>query len=171
MGRPFFHVTRCADTVGGGFSTDYGVRHSSNSSSSIAVVMCEVTVVLCCALLCCVTHRTTAGAADLKSHHFTTLRSCRCCCGCCLDCCCCCCCCVWLQVILCHNRLSTYKEVELALAHELVHAYDFCRATNLDLTNCKHHACTEVRQNSYSSCICASLACSNLILPSCACTG
>jgi hypothetical protein len=50
-----------------------------------------------------------------------------------------------LQVILCHNRLSTYKEVELALAHELVHAYDFCRASNLDLTNCNHHACTEVR--------------------------
>jgi hypothetical protein len=26
VGRPFFHVTRCADDVGGGFSTDYGVR-------------------------------------------------------------------------------------------------------------------------------------------------
>eukprot|EP00878_Enallax_costatus_P008069 GHUV01008439.1.p1 GENE.GHUV01008439.1~~GHUV01008439.1.p1 ORF type:complete len:219 (+),score=30.51 GHUV01008439.1:746-1402(+) len=72
VGRPFFHVTRCADDVGGGFSTDYGV-------------------------------------------------------------------------ILCHNRLSTYKEVELAVAHELVHAYDFCRAANLDLTNCHHHACTEIR--------------------------
>jgi inner membrane protease ATP23 len=50
-----------------------------------------------------------------------------------------------VQVILCHNRLSTYKEVELALAHELIHAYDFCRASNMDLTNCQHHACTEVR--------------------------
>jgi hypothetical protein len=49
------------------------------------------------------------------------------------------------QVILCHNRLSTFKEVELAVAHELVHAYDFCRAENLDLKNCSHHACTEVR--------------------------
>lgn len=48
------------------------------------------------------------------------------------------------QVILCHNKLSTYKEVELAVAHELIHAYDFCRASNLDLTNCHHHACTEV---------------------------
>lgn len=47
-------------------------------------------------------------------------------------------------MILCHNRLSTYKEVELAVAHELIHAYDFCRASNLDLTNCHHHACTEV---------------------------
>eukprot|EP00882_Tetradesmus_deserticola_P011266 GHRQ01011917.1.p1 GENE.GHRQ01011917.1~~GHRQ01011917.1.p1 ORF type:complete len:219 (+),score=72.59 GHRQ01011917.1:97-753(+) len=72
VGRPFFHVTRCADDVGGGFSTDYGV-------------------------------------------------------------------------ILCHNKLSTYKEVELAVAHELIHAYDFCRASNLDLTNCHHHACTEIR--------------------------
>lgn len=72
VGRPFFHVTRCEDSVGGGFSTDYGV-------------------------------------------------------------------------ILCHNRLSTYKEVELALTHELIHAYDFCRASNLDLTNCQHHACTEIR--------------------------
>jgi hypothetical protein len=35
--------------------------------------------------------------------------------------------------------------VELAVAHELIHAYDFCRASNLDLTNCHHHACTEVR--------------------------
>ncbi|KAF8062910.1 ATP23 [Scenedesmus sp. PABB004] len=72
VGRPFFHVTRCADDVGGGFSTDYGV-------------------------------------------------------------------------ILCANRLNSYAEVELALAHELIHAYDFCRASNMDLTNCNHHACTEIR--------------------------
>jgi hypothetical protein len=26
VGRPFFHVTRCANDTGGGFSTDYGVR-------------------------------------------------------------------------------------------------------------------------------------------------
>jgi hypothetical protein len=31
------------------------------------------------------------------------------------------------------------------VAHELIHTYDFCRASNLDLTNCHHHACTEVR--------------------------
>lgn len=49
------------------------------------------------------------------------------------------------QVILCHNRLQHEREVELAVAHELIHAYDFCRASNLDLTNCHHHACTEVR--------------------------
>lgn len=49
------------------------------------------------------------------------------------------------QVILCHNRLEHRREVELAVAHELVHAYDFCRAADLDLTDCRHHACTEVR--------------------------
>jgi inner membrane protease ATP23 len=48
-------------------------------------------------------------------------------------------------VVLCHNRLQHAREVELALAHELVHAYDFCRAKDLDLRDCRHHACTEVR--------------------------
>jgi len=48
-------------------------------------------------------------------------------------------------VVLCHNRLQHAREVGLALAHELVHAYDFCRARDLDLTDCRHHACTEVR--------------------------
>lgn len=48
-------------------------------------------------------------------------------------------------VILCHNRLQTYKDVELAMAHELIHAYDYCRAADLDFTNCQHHACTEIR--------------------------
>lgn len=28
--------------------------------------------------------------------------------------------------------------------HELIHAYDDCRAANLDWSNCAHHACTEV---------------------------
>lgn len=28
--------------------------------------------------------------------------------------------------------------------HELIHAYDECRAKNLDWTNCAHHACSEV---------------------------
>ena len=48
-------------------------------------------------------------------------------------------------VILCHNRLQHAREVELAVAHELIHAYDHCRAANLDLTDCRHHACTEIR--------------------------
>ena len=48
-------------------------------------------------------------------------------------------------VILCHNRLEHRREVELAVAHELIHAYDFCRAADLDLADCRHHACTEIR--------------------------
>jgi inner membrane protease ATP23 len=32
----------------------------------------------------------------------------------------------------------------MTLTHELVHAYDHCRAY-VDWTNCVHHACSEVR--------------------------
>lgn len=34
--------------------------------------------------------------------------------------------------------------------HELIHAYDHCRAKDLDWTNCEHHACTEIRAASLS---------------------
>lgn len=37
------------------------------------------------------------------------------------------------------------EEINHALTHELVHAYDHCRAKNLDWTNCQHHACSEIR--------------------------
>ena len=36
-------------------------------------------------------------------------------------------------------------EISHALTHELVHAYDHCRAKNLDWTDCQHHACSEIR--------------------------
>ena len=49
------------------------------------------------------------------------------------------------QVVICHNRLGSRQEIETALVHELVHAYDHCRAANLDWNNCEHHACSEVR--------------------------
>lgn len=35
------------------------------------------------------------------------------------------------------------------MIHELIHAYDYCRA-NLVLENCRHHACTEIRAASLS---------------------
>ena len=41
--------------------------------------------------------------------------------------------------------LFLQDEVSHALTHELVHAYDHCRAVNLDWTNCQHHACSEIR--------------------------
>ena len=50
-----------------------------------------------------------------------------------------------LQVILCHNHLISQQEVNHALTHELLHAYDHCRAANVDWHNCDHHACSEVR--------------------------
>ena len=34
----------------------------------------------------------------------------------------------------------------MALTHELLHAYDHCRAANLNWTNCEHHACSEVHR-------------------------
>lgn len=48
-------------------------------------------------------------------------------------------------VILCHNHLISQQEVNHALTHELLHAYDHCRAANVDWHNCDHHACSEVR--------------------------
>ncbi|KAL4442397.1 hypothetical protein ABPG77_004981 [Micractinium sp. CCAP 211/92] len=48
-------------------------------------------------------------------------------------------------VVICHNHLGTQEEINHALTHELVHAYDHCRAKNLDWTNCQHHACSEIR--------------------------
>jgi len=48
-------------------------------------------------------------------------------------------------VVICSNHVSTQDEVDVALTHELLHAYDHCRAANLDWSNCKHHACSEIR--------------------------
>ena len=36
-------------------------------------------------------------------------------------------------------------EVNQVIIHELIHAYDECRAANLEWSNCAHHACSEVR--------------------------
>ncbi|XP_024516909.1 mitochondrial inner membrane protease ATP23 isoform X1 [Selaginella moellendorffii] len=48
-------------------------------------------------------------------------------------------------VVICSNRVGFQQEVDAILAHELIHAYDHCRARNLDWTNCEHHACSEIR--------------------------
>lgn len=53
-------------------------------------------------------------------------------------------------VILCHNHLLSQQEVNHALTHELLHAYDHCRARNVDWHNCEHHACSEIRAASLS---------------------
>lgn len=48
-------------------------------------------------------------------------------------------------VVLCHNHMGSQDEVNRALTHELIHAYDHCRGVGLDWTDCDHHACSEVR--------------------------
>ncbi len=53
------------------------------------------------------------------------------------------------QVILCEDRFMDRSLFENTIVHELVHAYDLCRS-NIDWTNCKQHACTEIRASSLS---------------------
>ncbi|GFP94511.1 probable serine/threonine-protein phosphatase 2a regulatory subunit b'' subunit ton2 [Phtheirospermum japonicum] len=47
-------------------------------------------------------------------------------------------------IVVCSNRLQIQDEVTQVVIHELIHAYDECRAANLDWSNCAHHACREV---------------------------
>lgn len=37
-------------------------------------------------------------------------------------------------------------DADQVVKHELIHAYDECRASNLDRRNCAHQACSEVCQ-------------------------
>ncbi|CAG9460616.1 unnamed protein product [Pedinophyceae sp. YPF-701] len=48
-------------------------------------------------------------------------------------------------IVLCKNRLQTRSEVKNTLQHELIHAYDHCRAKNLDWSDCEMQACSEIR--------------------------
>ncbi|XP_049358570.1 mitochondrial inner membrane protease ATP23-like [Solanum verrucosum] len=48
-------------------------------------------------------------------------------------------------IIVCSNHMQIQDEVNQVLIHELIHAYDECRAANLDWANCAHHACSEIR--------------------------
>ncbi|KAF7819489.1 mitochondrial inner membrane protease atp23-like [Senna tora] len=48
-------------------------------------------------------------------------------------------------IVVCANNTSTQDEVNQTLIHELIHAYDDCRAANLNWANCAHHACSEIR--------------------------
>jgi inner membrane protease ATP23 len=50
----------------------------------------------------------------------------------------------YLEVVMCGNRQMSQRAFNIVLTHELVHAYDHCRA-QLDWTDLRHHACTEVR--------------------------
>ena len=47
---------------------------------------------------------------------------------------------------MCHNYLCHRADIERALIHELIHAYDHCRASDMEWGDCRHHACSEVRE-------------------------
>ncbi|KAL3625259.1 Mitochondrial inner membrane protease atp23 [Castilleja foliolosa] len=48
-------------------------------------------------------------------------------------------------IVVCSNHLQIQDEVTQVVIHELIHAYDECRAANLDWSDCTHHACSEIR--------------------------
>ncbi|KAI8541387.1 hypothetical protein RHMOL_Rhmol08G0056200 [Rhododendron molle] len=48
-------------------------------------------------------------------------------------------------IMVCSNHMNIQDEVNQVVIHELIHAYDDCRASNLDWANCAHHACSEIR--------------------------
>ncbi|KAH8947951.1 hypothetical protein BDL97_11G071800 [Sphagnum fallax] len=45
-------------------------------------------------------------------------------------------------VVICSNHVMLQDEVDVALTHELLHAYDHCRAANLDWTN---YSCSQLK--------------------------
>ncbi|CED83998.1 metalloprotease atp23 [Phaffia rhodozyma] len=49
-----------------------------------------------------------------------------------------------LGVLLCQNRLVDKAHMGDTLSHELIHMYDHCKF-NVDWTNLRHHACSEIR--------------------------
>ncbi|KAJ1434525.1 peptidase M76 [Ochromonadaceae sp. CCMP2298] len=53
------------------------------------------------------------------------------------------------QIIVCENNILEKETFEHTIVHELVHAYDVCRA-KLDFADCAQHACTEIRASSMS---------------------
>ena len=52
-------------------------------------------------------------------------------------------------IIVCENEKLSRQTVEDTLLHELIHAYDVCRA-KIDFSQCFQHACTEVRASALS---------------------
>jgi inner membrane protease ATP23 len=49
-------------------------------------------------------------------------------------------------VVICHDQINDATTLENALAHELIHAYDQCRAgTKMNWLDLKQHACSEIR--------------------------
>lgn len=54
------------------------------------------------------------------------------------------------KIIMCEDKKIDKRMFQNTVLHELIHAYDICRA-KMDWNNCKHYACTEIRASSLRS--------------------
>ncbi|KAM9310896.1 mitochondrial inner membrane protease ATP23 homolog [Gastrophryne carolinensis] len=54
------------------------------------------------------------------------------------------------EIVLCQNTINDQPNMNRVLTHELIHAYDHCRAHVDFLSNMRHLACTEIRAASLS---------------------
>ncbi|XP_069831983.1 mitochondrial inner membrane protease ATP23 homolog isoform X2 [Dendropsophus ebraccatus] len=54
------------------------------------------------------------------------------------------------EIVICQNNINDQTTMNKMLSHELIHAYDHCRAQVDFLTNIRHLACTEIRAASLS---------------------
>mmetsp|Transcript_9502 Transcript_9502/g.12437 ORF Transcript_9502/g.12437 Transcript_9502/m.12437 type:complete len:186 (-) Transcript_9502:193-750(-) len=53
------------------------------------------------------------------------------------------------QVVVCEDRIFDQQHLNDTIVHELIHAYDACRA-HMDPANLRQHACTEIRASNLS---------------------
>ncbi|XP_073507958.1 mitochondrial inner membrane protease ATP23 homolog isoform X1 [Phyllobates terribilis] len=54
------------------------------------------------------------------------------------------------EIVICQNNINDQRTMNRMLTHELIHAYDHCRAQVDFLSNIRHLACTEIRAASLS---------------------
>ncbi|KAG8577721.1 hypothetical protein GDO81_010274 [Engystomops pustulosus] len=54
------------------------------------------------------------------------------------------------EIVICQNTVNDQTTMNRMLTHELIHAYDHCRAHVDFLNNIQHLACTEIRAASLS---------------------
>jgi len=53
-------------------------------------------------------------------------------------------------IVVCTNIKQYQYSVTQVIFHDLIHAFDDCRAENLNWTNCVHHACSQIISNHLS---------------------
>ncbi|KAM5171407.1 mitochondrial inner membrane protease ATP23 homolog isoform 2-T2 [Mantella aurantiaca] len=54
------------------------------------------------------------------------------------------------QVVVCQNTIQNQPNMNRVVTHELIHAYDHCRANVDFISNVQHLACSEIRAASLS---------------------